>query len=99
MKLRWSSKALSDLADIRDYSVSEWGHARAARYAREIKLAALAAARAPMRAAPADRYRLGYRKVTIGSHMIFFKVSEDSIEIARVLHSAMDSGKQLDDQF
>lgn len=96
MKQRWSNKALSDLDGISDHSLREWGAAQTARYLRSIRAAVNMASEAPMQTAPADHYRPGYRKITVGAHLIFFRVNDDTVEIARILHSAMAIETKLD---
>ncbi len=96
MKLRWSSKALSDLDGIRDHSLQQWGSRQTADYLRLIRAAITAAARAPLQAAPADHYRPGYRKTIAGAHVILFRVNDGAIEIVRILHAAMDVGNRID---
>ncbi len=96
MKQRWASKALSDLDAIRDHSLNAWGRAQTAHYLRTIRDAVAAASLAPMQAAPADHYRSGYRKITVGAHLVFFRISGDAIEIARILHAAMKIDTKLE---
>lgn len=96
MRQRWSTKALSDLDAIRDHSRKQWGAEQTARYLRTLRTAIATAALAPMQAAPADHYRPGYRKIAVGAHLVFFRISGDAIETARVLHSAMDIAPRLD---
>ncbi|MBA4048386.1 MAG: type II toxin-antitoxin system RelE/ParE family toxin [Sphingomonas sp.] len=96
MRQRWSTKALSDLDAIRDRSRQEWGAAQTASYLRALCSAVALAAQAPLRAASADHYRPGYRKVIAGAHLVFFRINGDVIEIARVLHAAMDVEPRLD---
>ena len=96
MKQRWSSKALSDLDAIRDYTRKEWGAAQAARYVRSIRVVVSNAASAPMLAAPIGDHRPGYRKVTVGAHIVFFQFNGEAIEIVRILHGAMDIEPKLD---
>ena len=96
MKQRWSSKALSDLDGIRDHSRKEWGAAQTVRYLRLIRAAVNAASQSPMQTAPADHYRPGYRKIAVGAHLVFFRVNDDTVEITRILHSAMAIETKLD---
>jgi toxin ParE1/3/4 len=96
MKLRWSSKAESDLVSIRDYTRTQWGNPQAIRYVKSIREAVRAAAKAPLQAAPADHFNDTMRKITIGSHIIFFRIADGSIEILRVMHGAMDIPPKLD---
>jgi len=37
----------------------------------------------------------GYRKVRAGSHIIFFKVTTDGIDVVRILHQKMDFNRHL----
>ena len=46
----------------------------------------------------ADDLRRGYRRWTTGSHVIFFVVVADGIEVVRVLHGAMDFLSHLEDE-
>ena len=96
MKQRWSSKALSDLDSIRDYTRKEWGAAQAAKYIRSIRAIVGNAASAPMLAAPIGNHRPEYRKVTAGTHIVFFRINGEAIEIVRILHGAMDIEPKLD---
>ena len=94
--MRTSSKALSDLDGIRDYSRQQWGARQTAEYLRLIRAAIAAAAHAPLQAAAADHYRSGYRKTIAGAHRILFRVNGDTIEIVRILPAAMDIGNRID---
>jgi toxin ParE1/3/4 len=96
VRQRWASKALSDLDAIRDHSINQWGRAQTSRYLQTIRDAVAAASQAPMQAAPADHYRPGYRKITVGAHLVFFRINADAIEIARILHAAMEIDTKLE---
>jgi toxin ParE1/3/4 len=96
MKLLWATKAISDLDVIRDHSLLQWGSRQTADYLRRIQAAVIAAAEAPMQTASADHYRPGYRKITVGVHIVFFRINNDAIEIVRILHSMMDIQPKLD---
>lgn len=95
MKLRWSSKAQSDLDDIRDHTRRQWGSPQAAIYLRIIRAAIRTASSGPLQAATADHYRAGHRKIVAGAHVVFFRIKEESIEIVRILHGAMDIDSHL----
>jgi len=39
--------------------------------------------------------RSGYRKKKSGSHVIFFKLIDDGIDVIRILHQRMDFDRHL----
>ena len=39
--------------------------------------------------------RQGYRKIRSGSHVIFFKVTGEGIDVVRILHQRMDFERHL----
>ena len=43
----------------------------------------------------AEEIRAGYRKVTVGSHVMFFRMQSDVVEIIRILHQSMDVERHL----
>lgn len=96
MKQRWSTKALADLDAIRDQSLMRWGSTRTKAYIRLIRAAVNKAGRAPLQTSPADHYRPGYRKIVAGTHVIFFRPGDGTIDIIRILHAAMDIDAHLD---
>lgn len=97
MKQLWQPKAISDLNAIRDYSRREWGREQALKYIRAMHRAVRESAKAPMATAPADHIKPGYRKINVGSHLILFRISGTTMEIARIMHASMDIPAQLDD--
>jgi toxin ParE1/3/4 len=99
MRQLWQPKAISDLDAIRDYSRREWGREQALKYIRAMQRAVRASAKVPMATAPADHLKPGYRKINVGSHLILFRIVDNTMEIARILHGSMDLPMQLDDQF
>lgn len=96
MKLSWRPKARSDLEAIREFTQREWGRSQAETYLRTIRAAAREAARNPLATASAEHIKPGYRKVTVKAHIVLFVVIEDRIEVARVLHGAMDIPERLE---
>ena len=43
----------------------------------------------------AENIRQGYRKVAVGSHVLFFRMQSGVVEIIRILHQSMDVGRHL----
>jgi toxin ParE1/3/4 len=94
-RYRLSSRAQTDLAEIWDYTAERWGAEQAAAYIRQIETSVEAAATEPKSGAPCDHIRAGYRKLRSGSHVLFYRIGEDGIEVMRILHQRMDFGHHL----
>ena len=88
-------RAKTDIDDIWNYSEERWGLEQAKRYIRELQRAMETVARDPKRARSCDDIRPGYRRFSVGSHIIFFVTTGDKIEIIRVLHQRMDFEQHL----
>lgn len=85
-----SPKAKSDLGDIWDYTLSEWGIDQAEKYVRELSAVMQAHACDSSTSADISDVRKGYRKIRSGSHVIFFKLTGEGIDVVRILHKCMD---------
>jgi len=95
MKLQLTKAALGDLRSIRAYTLETWGPDQEQRY-----LAQIWSRFEDLRQNP-ERYRLrpdlfpGCRIAAEGKHVILFRTHEGHLEIARVLHAAMDFKRHL----
>ncbi len=49
----------------------------------------------PARGRVCDDIRPGYRRVSVGSHMVFYREMEAAIVIVRILHQGMDFDRHL----
>ncbi len=85
-----SPKAKSDLSDIWDYTLAEWGIDQAEKYVRELWAEMQEHACDSSTSADISDVRKGYRKIRSGSHVIFFKLTGDGINVVRILHQRMD---------
>ncbi|MCD6476353.1 MAG: type II toxin-antitoxin system RelE/ParE family toxin [Anaerolineaceae bacterium] len=85
-----SPKAKSDLSDAWDYTFAEWGIEQAEKYVRELWTAMPAQTRDLSTATDISDVRKGYRKVRSGSHVIFFRLTDDGMDIVRILHQKKD---------
>jgi toxin ParE1/3/4 len=92
-----SPKAKSDLSDIWDYTLSEWGIDQAEKYVRELWAAMQNHACDPSISIDISDVRRGYRKARPGSHIIFFKRTSDGIDVVRILHRRMDFERHFSD--
>ena len=85
-----SPKAKADLSDVWDYTFTQWGDAQAEKYIRELYSVMETQARDLSTSVDISDVRKGYRKARSGSHVIFFKMNQDGIDIVRILHQRMD---------
>ena len=90
-----SPKAKSDLSEIWDYTLAEWGIDQAEKYVRDLWEAMQQQACDSSASIDISDVRNGYRKVISGSHVIFFKLTGDGIDVVRVLHQRMDFERHL----
>ena len=90
-----SPRARSDLDEIWDYSVEQWGVAQTEAYIRKIWKAVQVVAEDPRRGRPCDAVRAGYMKYHAGSHVLFYRRKGKGIDIIRILHERMDFERHL----
>jgi toxin ParE1/3/4 len=82
--------AEADVSDIWNYTIENWNTAQAKRYVSLIETAVEALAEKPKKGKPADSIRHGYRKWSVGSHVIYYLEVDAGIVVIRVLHQSMD---------
>lgn len=95
MKLEITPAALADLRSIRAYTLERWGAAQEAAYLDRMweKFEAILASPASYRSRP-DLFP-GCKLAVEGKHVILFRVNKSTLQIVRVLHSAMDFPRHL----
>ena len=91
----FSPDAQSDIDAIWDYTFKDWRADQAETYVRLLQNASRMIAENPRIGRECPDIRAGYRKYPAGSHMMFYRVRRDSIEIVRILHQRMDFGAHL----
>lgn len=97
MRVLISPAAQADLDGIWRFSVERWGEARAERYILAIRNACEALADGRRSGRPVDHIRPGYRKLSVGSHVLFFRIRDDgAIDVVRILHQRMNAGGRLE---
>ena len=92
-----SKKALTDLNDIWYYTVEKWSVDQANRYYDLIFEEIGYICKRPHSGKSMDDIRKGYRVSKVKSHLIFYKVVNDIVEIIRILHQRMDIENRLSD--
>jgi toxin ParE1/3/4 len=90
-----SPRAQADLEEIWDYTADHWDMDQANRYLLEIRGAIETVVREPLRGRRCDHIRAGYFRYAAGSHVLFYRIVADGIDIVRVLHQRMDFARHL----
>jgi toxin ParE1/3/4 len=93
---RLTPRARQELREIWRYTRRTWSERQAERYASLLLDAIERLADAPELGRPADDIRPGYRKHRLGSHLIFYRVTGEAVEVVRILHGRMDIEGQFD---
>ena len=96
MRLAWSELAKAELRQLRRHSVERWGRDVAVRYLEDVRDVARRVADEPRRA---RQLRGAFRIVRVRSHYLIVYVDEasDRVTVARVLHTAMNLDRHLQD--
>jgi toxin ParE1/3/4 len=92
---RLTPAAQQDLDDIFEHSVAEWGLPVALRYSEDLEAAFDMLANALQRGRSCETIRPGYRRLGVGTHMIYFKATGYGIAVTRILHQRMDAPRHL----
>ena len=90
-----SNKAVSDLEGIWLYTVKKWSVEQADRYYNLIFDEINYICKNINTGKSMEHVRKGYRASKVKSHLIFFRVVNDTIEIVRILHERMDIKNRL----
>jgi toxin ParE1/3/4 len=92
-----SKKTVSDLEEIWLYTVEKWSVAQADRYYNLIFDEINYICKNSQAGKSMEHVRKNYRASKVKSHLIFYRIGPDMIEIIRVLHERMDIESRLSD--
>jgi len=92
-----SKKAVLDLEEIWFYTVEKWSIKQADRYYNLIFDEINYICPNINAGKSMEHVRNGYRASKVKSHLIFYRVINDTIEIIRVLHERMDIETKIND--
>lgn len=91
-------RAKSDLKSIARFTETRWGHAQRNIYIKQFDEVFHMLANSPSMGKSCDFIKAGFYKFPQGSHIIFYKVTQNNyLEIIRILHKNMDTNSRLDD--
>lgn len=95
-KVKLRQEAIDDLNDIWDYTFEKWSENQADKYYATIKLACNGIGENPDVGKEYDGISKNLLGLKSGKHIIFYQsLSEDKIEVIRILHERMDLKNRL----
>jgi toxin ParE1/3/4 len=92
--VRYSQAAKADLAKIWRYSAETWGAVQANSYARKLQDASSGVSTG-RRIGHKSSAQDGMFKIRCGSHMIYYRMTSEHVEIIRILHGKQDVERHL----
>jgi len=87
--------AKTDLKDIYQYGLRQWGQTQSKSYLENIKQQIWTLAEQPLIGVDRSELLSGARNLPIESHTLFYRVTLDTVEIIRVLHGRQDPQRHL----
>ena len=88
--------AQSDIENIWNYTIAQWGETQAIKYLQEISIGCIAISTKERPSYSAEDIRTGYQKFYINAHVVFFKINHSNdMEVIRILHQQMDAGRHI----
>ena len=97
-QFRITPNALEDLKSIAHYTRMKWGNAQRAKYLRDLDSQFCWLAENPHLGKHRKDIVEGYYSFPQGSHVIFYLIHEDGIDIIGVPHQEMDILNYFDEQ-
>lgn len=95
MRCVFSPDAQADIDRIWEATLDKWGVDQAENYMRVLQSATLTMGENPEVGRDCSEIRERYRKYPVGSHVMFYKIGIDKIDIVRILHQHMDFDRHL----
>ena len=92
-----SKKAVSDLEEIWRYTVEKWSIDQADRYYNLIFDEIQFICKNVNAGKSMEHVRKGYRASKVKSHLIFYRIQNNIVEVIRILHERMDIENWLND--
>ncbi|MGA9478456.1 MAG: type II toxin-antitoxin system RelE/ParE family toxin [Desulfobacterales bacterium] len=87
--------AKKDLLGISTYTKKTWGKEQEKAYRETIRVALRVIAKIPEIGQKRDELTEGLRSFPVGHHIAYYVERRDAIEVARILHPAMDREKAM----
>ena len=90
-----SPQAQDSLQEIRADSLKHVGKRQTATYLKKLRERMRGLAAAPSKGTARDEIKLGYHSSFVGSHTIYYRMSNTHIDIIDVLHQRMEPTRDL----
>lgn len=87
---RLTPRAAADLAEIADYTIEVWGAAQMGDFLRSLNRRFEWLAQNPSAGRERNDVHPGYRSFPEGSHITFYIVSDEYVDIIGIPHKSMD---------
>jgi toxin ParE1/3/4 len=94
-RLAWAPRADQDLLDIWSYYASEASDDIADKVVAQIVTAARRIAALPLSGRPRDDLQSGVRSVLAHPYLVFYRETEDVVQVLRVLHERRNLAAEL----
>jgi toxin ParE1/3/4 len=94
-ELRLSRKAATDLSDIADFTIAEFGIDQARKYRDQFARCFGSLLDNPLLGRSADEFAPGLRRIRQQAHVVFYRPSDEAVLVVRVLHHGMDFEQHL----
>ena len=92
LRFQLTNRAKADLKTIAGFTQRKWGQPQRKMYLKQFDDAFYLLAESPEIGTDCSYIKSGYRKFPVASHMIFYRaISDELIEIVRILHKRMDA--------
>ena len=89
---RLTPRAATDLDQIADYTIETWGYDQLERYLGALNKRFEWLSEQPFAGRERDDVHPGYRSYPQGSHIIFYVIDDDYVDIIGIPHKSMDVG-------
>jgi len=98
LEYKISQRALQDLDDIWLYTYKKWSKTQADRYYNLVLDEIDFLSQEVYSGISRDYIKTGYRSISVKSHIVFYKISNENIlEVIRILHKMVDIESRLND--
>lgn len=88
-------RAEADLEDIWRFTVQRWDLAQAETYVDALLAAFGRLGEQPTLGKACEEIRAGYRRYVVGSHVVFYVMTDGVVDIVRILHARRDFRRHL----
>lgn len=89
---RLTPRALNDLDDIADFTIETWGIDQLEKYLRQLNDRFEWLAENPLLGRIRDDIHPGYRSFPEGSHVVFYIIQGEHVDVIGIPHKSMDVG-------